>query len=80
VRRQEGALHRAVAVSLGGEVSVARERTRDLVDIFNENQRRWKPRWKDLPRNNGSCYTGDVPLDEELIRDQDTDEESETDE
>jgi hypothetical protein len=55
-----------------------RERTRDLCDIFAENERRWKPSWKDLPRTGGSCYTGDLPLDEELIRDLDEDETDES--
>ena len=57
------------------------ERTRDLVDIFSENQRRWQPRWKDLPRPGGSCYKGDESLDDVLIRDLDeTDELEDTDE
>jgi hypothetical protein len=54
-----------------------RERTRDLVELFNENERRWTPRWKDLPRTGGSCYKGDVELDVELIRDLETDEDDE---
>ena len=44
-----------------------RERTRDLVDIINENNRRWSPRWKDLPRPGNGCYKGDVALDDELV-------------
>lgn len=55
-----------------------RERTRDLCEIFSENERRWNPRWRDLPRPGRGATKGDVSLDEELISD--LDELDETDE
>lgn len=50
------------------------ERTRDLVDIFEANERRYRPRWRDLrwPRP-GDTYQStdeDDELDEPLTTDE----------
>lgn len=52
-----------------------RERTRDLVEIFHTNERRWNPRrWKDLPQPGRPCHTGNEALDDELDEDDALDE------